>query len=409
MLSLKIAIRYLFARKSHSAVNVISVISVAGVAVASMAIIVVLSVFNGFHDLAASQLSHIDPELKVIASKGKVIDNADSVAAVLEAMPEIDVATPTLTERALLVGGDEQMPVVFKGVDFDSYSRLSDFEALIIDGVYASSGIEDSVPSLEIAMGPAVKTRLRPSVYPIASVYVPRRTGRINPANPAAAYRSRDFAVSGVFRVDQPEYDSEYIIMPLDEARSLLEYGSGEASAVEIRLAAGVGEDRGVEAVRKALNGLDITVLTRLEQQAESFRMIAVEKWVTFLMLMFILIVASFNIASTLSLMVIEKRDNMATLRALGAPSAMLRRVFVIEGWLITALGGVIGVAVGIVLSLLQEHFGFIKLAGDPSALTITAYPVHVAAGDVAAVLAAIFAVGILIGLISRIFTHKYS
>lgn len=406
MLSLKIALRYLLAKKSHNAVNVISVISIAGVAVATMAIVVVLSVFNGFHDLAAGHLSKIDPQLMAVPTQGKTFASADSLATALESLPEVSHAMPSLTERGLLMADSEQMPVIFKGIDFDKYPDIGTIEELLVDGVFASSGITDSVPAMEVAVGPAVKLRMRPTVYPIARLYVPRRVGRINPANPAASYRGMDFAVSGVFQVNQPEYDGEYLLIPLDRARELLDYSSSEASAIEIALQPDADESRAVAAVQEFL-GDGFLVRTRLQQQEEAFRMISVEKWVTFLMMVFILAIASFNIISTLSLLVIEKRDNMLTLRSLGAQPGMLRGIFVAEGWLITAVGGLAGTIAGVILALLQEHFGFIKLSGDPSALTIDTYPVHVETTDVLLVAAAVLILGAIIGQISRIFTRN--
>ena len=403
----RIALRYLFAKKSHKVVNVISSISIAGVAVATAAIVVVLSVFNGFTGLARTHLSAIDSDMKVVPEGAKTFASADSLASVLEALPEVAAAMPVLQERALLAASGAQMPVIVKGVDPDRIDRIIDLDRLIIDGFYSNlNGLPDSVAAAQLAVGVAVGTGLRPSPYTLADIYMPRRTGRINPANPATAYRTLPVAVTGVFRVDQPEYDSEYVIAPLAEVRRLLEYHGGEASAIEVKGRSGVSEKQLHEAVSDAL-GPGFEVLSRERQQAETYKMIAVEKWVTFLMLVFILLIASFNIVSTLSLMVIEKRDNMATLRALGATRRTVQAIFVAEGWLITAVGGIAGIAVGAALCLLQQHFGLIKLAADPSALSIDVYPVHLQWSDVGLVLLTVACVGAVIGLISRIFTRK--
>ena len=405
MLALKIALRYLFAPKSHKAVNTISVISMAGVAVATMAIVVVLSVFNGFSDLAKNHLSLIDPDLKVVAAEGKVIGQCDSVSALISAVDGVASVAPVLTERGLLTGDDRQMPVVFKGID--PQSTTLDFGTILLDGVYEPMiGTVDTITGSQISVGVAMNLGLRPSPYPAAELYVPRRTGRINPANPAASYSSVTLAVTGVFRVDQPEYDADYMIIPIAEARRLLEYDEQTAGSLEITLNSGYTPAAVKKAVEAAL-GAGYTVQTRIEQQADTFRMISVEKWITFLMLVFILIIASFNIVSTLSLLVIEKRDNMATLRALGAPNSLVRGIFVAEGWLITTIGGFAGIVIGIALSLMQQHFGFIKLSADPSSLSIDVYPVRLDMGDVALVFAAVLATGIAIGAISRLFTGK--
>lgn len=407
MLSLRIALRYLFAPKSHRAVNIISVISMAGVAVATMAIVVVLSVFNGFSDLAGSHLSLIDPDIKIIPAKGKVFGAADSLENVIRQTRGVAAVTPSLTERGLLVSGDRQMPVVFKGIDAASAPQVLDMDGLLIDGEYEDgSNIPGHVSGVQISVGVAMDMGLRPSLYRAAELYVPKRSGRINPANPAASYLSAPLAVTGVFRVDQPEYDADFMFIPLSEARRMLEYDDDKAGALEIRLADASSADRIAKKLRDEL-GEDYTVLTRRQQQAETFRMIEVEKWITFLMLIFILLIASFNIISTLSLLVIEKRDNMATLRSLGAPRSLVRNIFISEGWLITVTGGIAGIILGIGLSLVQEYFGIIRLSADPASLSVDVYPVRLEWGDVAAVFLAIVLTGLIISQISRIFTRK--
>lgn len=406
MLTLKIALRYLFAKKSHRAVNVIALISMAGVAVATMAIVVVLSVFNGFTDLAFSHLSVVDPEVKISPKQGKVIEAADSIAGLIEERDDVLAAAVILQERALFVAGDHQMPIIFKGLDTSKANMIADIDSVIIDGVFTDyNGLPDSLVAVQPAVGVAVNLGLRSSPYLAGDIYVPRRVGRINPANPAAAYRSLPVAVSGIVQIDQPEYDADYVYIPLSAARHLLDYDDGEGSAIEIKATPGVSPDILVEDLAMAFP--DYLVQDRAQQQEETFRMIAVEKWVTFLMLAFILLIAAFNIVSTLSLMVIEKRSDMDTLRALGASSALTRNIFVAEGWLITSSGGVFGLLLGIALSLLQEHFGLVKLAADPTALTIDVYPVRLEWGDVAIVLAAILLTGLVIGFLSRLFTRN--
>ncbi len=405
---LRIALRYLFAKKSHKVVNVISIISIAGVAVATAAIVVVLSVFNGFTDLAHMHLSAVDPDMKVVSRSSKTFAAADSLAAILESLPEVDAAMPVLQERALFASQSTQMPVIVKGVAPDKVRRFIDFDAVLLDGVYSpDNGTPDSVVGVQLAVAVAVGTGLRPSPFSYADIYMPRRIGRINPANPAAAYRTLPVTATGVFRVDQPEYDNEYVFAPLEAVRDLLEYSHGEASAIEVKGAYNVSETN-LQRVIATVMGDGYDVLSRQQQQEATYKMIAVEKWVTFLMLVCILLIASFNIVSTLSLMVIEKRDNMSTLRALGATRTMVQGVFVAEGWLITAVGGIIGVAFGTILCLLQQHLGLIKLAADPTALSIDVYPVVVQATDIVAVLLTIAAVGVVIGLVSKIFTRKF-
>lgn len=406
---LRIALRYLFARKSHRVVNVISAISIAGVAVATAAIIVVMSVFNGFTGLAKNHLSEVVPDVRVTKPSAKAFAGTDSLCAILESLPEVGAAAAVLQERALITSGNGQMPVVIKGVDPAKFTAVTDIDTLLLDGIYRpDNGMQDSIPGIQISVGVAMNTGLRPSTLPIVTIYMPRRLGHINPANPATAYRQTDASVTGVFRTDDPDFDTEFIFAPLGTVRHLLEYEGDEASAIEIKAAPGISVDRAAEAVFSVL-GPDFSVLPRERQQAETFRMIAVEKWVTFLMLVFILIIAAFNIVSTLSLMVIEKTPDMATLRAMGATRHSVRSIFIAEGWLITVAGGIAGTIFGSLLVLLQQHFGLIKLNADPTALSTDIYPVDLQAGDIVAVLVTVAVVGLVIGLISRIFTRKIS
>lgn len=399
LLAWKIALRYLFSKKSHGAVNVISAVSVAGVAIATAAIVVVLSVFNGFTDLASSHLSLLDPELLVRPVRGKVIANADSLAAVAEAGKDVAAACPTLQERALLVYDSKQMPVVVKGVA-EGYTDVASLDTAVIDGAFVPRGLQ--LPGATIAVGVAMNTGARPGMMSVADIYVPRRVGRINPANPGAAFRSERAIVTGVFRVDQQEYDADRVLLPIEAMRSLLEYDGGEASAIELRLEPGSDPGRTRENLRSIFPADDFEILTRIEQQADAFRMIRVEKWITFLMLAFILVIAGFNIISTLSLLIIEKRGNMETMRAFGASERFVRRVFMVEGWLITTGGGIAGIILGSVLVLAQQWGGFIRLSGDPNLLTVSAYPVRLSGGDVAVVLLLIMVVAALISQITR-------
>lgn len=404
MLSARIAARYLVSRKSHGAVNVISAISLAGVAVATATIVVVLSVFNGFASLAESHLTVADPDLLVTPVSGKTFTSADSLAARVASLSGVAAAMPSLTERGLLVNGDLQLPVVFKGVTAD-YPRIVDIRRLLSSGAFHAdtTGLGDA--PAQLAVGVAARLDIRPGLSR-PELYVPRRIGRINPANPAGAFRSVPLAVTGIAQVEQMEFDADHIIVPLADARMLLQYSSGEASAIEVALAPGVSPTEGRRAVESLL-GESFSVTGRDGQHAESMRMIAIEKWVTFAMLGFILVIAAFNIISTLSLMVIEKRDNMATMRFLGARRATVRAVFMWQGAMITLAGGAIGLVLGLGLSLAQQYGKFITLGGDHEKMTIDVYPVSVSASDIGAVAAILAAVALLIALSTRLFTRK--
>lgn len=379
MLAWSIALRYLFSKKSQGAVNIISAVAVAGVAVATAAIVIVLSVFNGFTHLADSRLSIIDPDLRILPASGKTWANADSVAALAASVAEAEMALPVIEERGLLIYGNQQMPVIFKGVP-DNYGALVSIDSAVIDG--NRQQLYFGHPAALLSVGVAMKSGVRPGA--LVNLYVPRRTGRINPANPNTAFRGKELGVTGVFQIDQPEYDNQHIFIPISTARYLLEYDH-QASAIELRLKAGAPPDKAAQAIA-AVIGDEAIVLTRAQAEQSAFRMIMVEKWITFLMLAFILIIASFNIISTLALLVIEKRDNMATLRSLGAPQSLVRGIFMRLGFAISIAGGIIGIIIGSILVLIQQWGHVIKLAGDPAQMSIHYYPVQLDLLDLAIV-----------------------
>lgn len=396
MESLRIAVRYLLSRKSMGAVNVISRISVAGVAVATAATLCVLSVFNGFSQLAASRLSKLDPPLRIVPAQGKIIADADSLAAVIGAVEGVACAMPVVEERALAVYDGRQMPVTLMGVS-DSFGEQSGIDDIIIDGSYMQADGDYSCATLSV--GSAISLAARPGFRAMLRLYAPRRRGRINQANPMASFRADSLIVAGVYELEQSEYDADRVIVPVDVARRLLDYTS---EATSIAVAVSPGSDlRGVESRLRAMAGDRLIVKDRLQQQQQSFRMIAVEKWITFVMLAFIVVVASFNVVSTMSMLIIEKRSNIATMSAMGATPRMIRGIFMWESWLISLSGGVAGLLLGIALCLAQEWGGFIRLGGDPSQLSVTVYPVALSVYDVLTVFVMTVAVGIIIGWIA--------
>lgn len=403
MLSLKIAFRYLRAKKSHTAVNIITLIAIVGVSVATMAMVLVLSIFNGFTDLAVSQLSNYDPPLAVKPARGKVIALADSLALRLEARADVAFALPVITERGLLVEGSTQVPVVFKGVP-PAYPVATSIDSIIVAGQYAEAST-DGTDAFQAAVGVANELNLLPDPTTRLHLYVPRRKGRINPANPSAAFRGHDIVLSGVFSVNNPDIDNDNIIIPLEVARDILDYDS-EAGTIEVTPAEGTDLLKLKREIEYTL-GPDYRVLTRLEQRADSFRLISVEKWVTFMMLICILVITLFNVVSTLSLLAIEKRDNMFTLRALGAPAGLIRNIFIAEGFLVTVIGGAIGVVAGLVIALVQQHFHLVGLSADPSALSIDYYPVRVALPDLLIVAGVILLLAVIVGAIARLIVKQ--
>jgi len=402
-LPLRIALRYLTSKKSHTAVNVISAISVCAVAVTAMAMVCVLSVFNGFSNLVNGNLSRLDPELRVIAAHGKAIEKADSVISIIKSVKGIHTAIPTITDNALAVYGDKQLPVTLKGVT-EEYGNLTEIASLVKpDGTYLLE--MQGNPLAVVSVGTAVALEAHPGYYMPLEIYAPKRKGAVNPAIPMTAFRSGNTFISGVFEVEQTEYDMNYAIVPIELARKLFDYPT-QATAIEIGLENGTDAATARDNLQKAL-GDSYTVQDRLMQHSNSLKMINVEKWITFLLLGFILIIASFNVISTLAILIIEKNQSIYTLRSMGADNKMITDIFLTEGWLISLTGAIAGIVLGVTLCLIQQYFGIIKMNSDSGTLLIDSYPVAVEFTDVAIVLAAVALVGFLTSAVTAVAMRK--
>ncbi|MGM9804393.1 MAG: FtsX-like permease family protein [Muribaculaceae bacterium] len=401
-LPLHIALRYLRSKKSHSAVNIISIVSVCGVIVATAAIVCVLSVFNGFGQLIQSKLSILDADIVITTSTGKVMNNGDSVVAVAQSVPGVMVAMPTVEDQALAMFYNYQMPVTLKGVP-ENYDALTNVKSAIIDGSFM---LNDGVSQYTVmGVGPALTLNARPEYLKMISLYAPQRRGNINLANPATAFRSDSVFAAGVFQIDQNKYDANLMYVSIDMARRLFDYDR-QATSVELRLSEGASEASVMKQLQEAL-GDAFKVSNRLMQQAEAFKMVNIEKWVTFLLLAFILIIATFNIIGALSLLIIEKSNSIATFRNIGATNKQITQVFVMEGWVISLTGAVIGIALGLILCIIQENFGLIKLQGNASTLIIEAYPVMVQWTDVLVVMALAVVIGTFTSLITSLIMRR--
>ena len=400
-LPLKIALRYLTAPKSHRAVSAISIISVVGVAVATAAIIIVLSVFNGFWHNLNLRLDNLIADIRVMPSYGKTIANGDSLSEKLEMFPEIELAMPVVSDNALAIAGQKEMPVRLKGVNIPKYSQITSIDSILLDpGLFADYSGNDASISVGVANRLGVYT---PGENIL--VFAPRREGKVNLANPAASFLTDSIFVKSIFQSLQSETDENTIICDITVARDLFLYDD-EATSIELKAAPGAELTRLANNLRKQL-GSDFIVKDRLEQQQINFRMVAVEKWITFLLLTFILVIASFNLISTLSMLVVEKEISLVTLSRLGLSVKKIGNIFQWESLLVTLTGGIIGLIIGILLSLLQEHFGFIKLAGDPEMLTIHAYPVRVEWMDILITSVPVIVIGLVTCRISYYFAKN--
>ena len=386
-----IARRYLFSKKSTHAINIISGISVAGVAVATMALVVTLSVFNGFHDLVASFFTQMDPQLKVLPVRGKTAAADDPLLVRMRQLPEIDVATDALEDQALAVYGDRQMMVKVKGVD-DNFDRLTHIrEILEGDGEFDLHAADSDygIPGLGIAY----QLGLGYTYTEPLKIFAPRRQGQVNVANPMDGFVEDElFSPGVVFCMKQGKYDKHYILTSIAFTRRLFDQ-EGRLSSLELRLKPGSDFER-VKSELQQIGGDRFRVLDRYEQQDDTFRIMKVEKLLAYVFLTFILVIACFNIIGSLSMLIIDKRDDVVTLRNLGASDRQITRVFLFEGRMISAIGAVVGIAVGLLLCWLQQAYGLVRLGASEGNFVVNAYPVSVHPTDVLLIFLTVIAVG---------------
>ena len=388
-----IARRYLFSKKSTHAINVISGISMGGVAVATMALVVTLSVFNGFHDLVASFFTQMDPQLKVVPVKGKTALAADPILTKIRQLPEVEVATECLEEQALAVYHDRQMMVKVKGVD-DNFAQLTHIrEILEGDGEFELHAADMSygIPGL----GVAYQLGLGYTYEQPLKIFAPRREGQLNMANPTDGFVVDElFSPGVVFCMKQGKYDKNYILTSIAFTRHLFDL-EGRLSSLELRLKPGSNFDR-VKAQMQELAADQFKVLDRYEQQDDTFRIMKVEKLIAYVFLTFILIIACFNIIGSLSMLIIDKKDDVVTLRNLGATERQITRIFLFEGRLISAVGAVLGIIIGLLLCWMQQQYGFVRLGSSEGSFVVDAYPVSVHPWDVVLIFLTVLAVGFL-------------
>ena len=370
-----VARRYLFSKKKTHVINVISFISVVGVAVATMALVVVMSVFNGFQDLVANLFTNFDPQLKVMPVMGKTAASDDPVLTKIRHLPQVDVATESLQDMALAVYQGKQAMVTVKGVD-DNFANLTHItEILYGDGQFQlhTATLDYGTPGLRLA--PTLGTGANVQGY--LRLYAPRREGQLDMSNPQDGFVVDSLISSGVvFAVNQGKYDKNYILTSIGFARRL--FGQqGRLSALELRLK----PDADFNAAKRRIQqiaGSRFVVKDRYEQQADTFKIMQIEKLMAYIFLTFILIVACFNIIGSLSMLIIDKRDDAVTLRNLGATDRQITRIFLFEGRMISVFGALLGIGLGLLLCLLQQQFGFVRMGDADGSYIVNAYPVSV-------------------------------
>lgn len=386
-----IARRYLFSKKSTHAINVISVISAVGVAVATMALVVTLSVFNGFHDLVASLFTNIDPQLKVTPVKGKTAPADDPILTKIKQMPQVEVATETIQDMALATYGERQAMVVVKGVEdnFDKLTHINDI--LIGNGTFELHAADLSYGILGVRLAEILQTGF--TFNKSLKIYAPRREGQLNMANPEDGFVEDELYSPGcLFMVKQAKYDKNMIITSIDFARNIFAQ-QGMLSALEIRLKPGSDFDK-VKADMQKIAGDKYYVHDRFEQQEDTFKIMKIEKLMAYIFLTFILMVACFNIIGSISMLIIDKKNDVVTLRNLGANERQIVRVFLFEGRMISAIGAVAGIVVGLTLCWLQQEYGLVGLGSSSGSFVVDAYPVSVHPEDIFVVFATVICVG---------------
>ena len=383
-----IARRYLFSKKSTNAINVISLISVIGVAVGSMALIIVLSVFNGFHDLVASFFTQMDPQLKVVPVEGKTAPADNPILTEIRQMPEVDVATETVEDMALAVYNDKQSMVTVKGVD-DNFDQLTHItEILYGEGEFQLHAADLQYGIIGIRLAQELGANVRFGNY--LRIYAPRRDGQLDLSNPSEGFMLDSLCSPGaVFSVRQAKYDRNYIIAPIGFARNLFAQ-QGMVSALELRLKDGSD----IDAVKKKMERVAGSEYRVLDRQADTFKIMQIEKIIAYIFLTFILVVACFNIIGSLSMLIIDKRDDVQTLRNLGADDRQISRIFLFEGRFIAVIGAVIGIALGLLLCWLQQRYGLVALGESSGSFVVNAYPVSVHYTDVVVIFFTVIAVG---------------
>ena len=395
-----VARRYLFSRKRISAINLVSAISVVGVAFGTAALLCTLSVFNGFHDLIGSLYTAFDPEVKIVAAKGKSFAADDPALEAVRRLPEVEAASASYTDNALILFRGNPQVITLKGVD-DHFERVTGIRSILYpeNGTYQleSAGLSYGIPGIGLA------SMMGSVDYGSIQICAPTRGERISLANPAASFNAEDLYSSGVcFAVSQKQYDEAYMIAPLAFAQRLFEH-EGTLTSLELKLKPSADPEQALRRIRQTL-GSGFKALNRAEQQEDTFNVMNIEKTMAYFFLTFILLVACFNIVGTVSMLMIDKRADVVTLRSLGADEGLIFRIFLCEGSMISFLGAVAGTLLGLLICYLQQTFGLLSLGGSSGNFIIDAYPVSIHPSDVVIV----FFTVLIVGFLAVLYPVKY-
>ena len=384
-----IAKRYLLGKKSQNAINIISGISVLGITTGTMALVIVLSVFNGFDSVVKSLYNTFDPDIQISAKEGKTFTPDPATTQAIRSLPGVSALSEVMEENVLLLYDDRQHIATVKGVD-EAFMDVSGLDSMIVDGEMKLK--DQNRPYVVVGRGVAYSLGIRLSFIDPLFIYTIDRTARINMSQPEESIR-RDFIYpSGIFEIEQ-DFDSRYIICPIDFVRELLLY-KDEVTYLEVKLDPLYPEEEVLEEIL-SLMGEDFHVKNREQQNEMFYRVMRSEKWAIFLILTFILIIASFNIIGSLSMLIIDKKKDILTLRNMGAGNRLIKQIFLMEGWLISILGSISGLFLGTAISWIQQRFGVIKLTGSGSFI-IDAYPVRIEALDICLIWITVLLIGLI-------------
>lgn len=390
---LHIAWRYLFSKKGHNAINIVSGVSAAAVGVVTAAMVCVLSVMNGFGALVEHMFSEFDPEIRITAAEGKSFQLDTLPVQQALALPFVQATSEVVEEMALVRYKDHQQPARVMGVD-SVFQQITHIDTIITDGYFSVfDGAFD-----RCVMGRGLATQIGVNAHFVGAVhlYAPKRLERVNMLRPDEAFLHEKAFMAGTFAVNQTSYDDQLLLVSLPLARRLFQYDTLTVTALELQLdPKGHFSARQMKAQLRECLGEGYVVADRYEQQSDFFRILKIEKLLTALLLAFILLIACFNVIGSLSMLIIDKQDDICILRHLGATPQIIRRIFLCEGWLIIVLGAVLGLVIGLTICLLQQHLGLLKL-GSGTDYVISAYPVLVQAVDVLAVAVIVLGMGFL-------------
>ena len=390
---LHIAWRYLFSKKGHNAINIVSGVSAAAVGVVTAAMVCVLSVMNGFGALVEHMFSEFDPEIRITAAEGKSFQLDTLPVQQALALPFVQATSEVVEEMALVRYKDHQQPARVMGVD-SVFQQITHIDTIITDGYFSVfDGAFD-----RCVMGRGLATQIGVNAHFVGAVhlYAPKRLERVNMLRPDEAFLHEKAFMAGTFAVNQTSYDDQLLLVSLQLARRLFQYDTLTVTALELQLdPKGHFSARQMKAQLRECLGGGYVVADRYEQQSDFFRILKIEKLLTALLLAFILLIACFNVIGSLSMLIIDKQDDICILRHLGATPQIIRRIFLCEGWFIIVLGAVFGLVIGLTICLLQQHLGLLKL-GSGTDYVISAYPVLVQAVDVLAVAVIVLGMGFL-------------